>query len=324
MKRIVIVATVLVAIVIIGWTVGWFYISGQVRQNVVALASADGQTQPKVTCENLDIGGYPFFMDVTCTNLSAVQGDETATLAELKGSVLLTDPFHALLFATPPLNLSDAFTGSSQRVSWKNLEASARITGSMRIARISVVGDLFELDDTVGSDLLLAKAEHAEVQILDQPADYDATNGLAGLHTYVTVQSLNAPGINIADGKSTLDAEITGLAADVRTYADPALLHRWQAAGGTLKNVAFKGTDGDRSLDVTGNVGLDSAMRPDGQLTVISKGVVEHIDELIPQQFRGLILGKQATDGSYRQTLNLKAGVLFAGLIPITTLPALM
>jgi hypothetical protein len=42
---------------------------------------------------------------------------------------------------------------------------------------------------------------------------------------------------------------------------------------------------------------------------------------MLPEAYRGWIVGAQAEDGSYSQTLNIAAGVVFAGLIPAGMIP---
>ncbi|MEO8883562.1 MAG: DUF2125 domain-containing protein [Devosia sp.] len=322
MKRIVILAIVL-AIIIAGWSAAWLYAAGIIRQNVTELANADGQTTPKLTCARLDVGGYPFWFDVTCGSMTVVSGDLTANVAEVKGTVLVYDPWHALVLATGPATLADAFSGSKQRLDWQKLEASARVT-DWRIGRISVLADALVLNDTVAGDTLLGKAGHAEFHLLDIPNQHDTQKHLAGLAVYAKADDLNAPGFQINAGKSTLEAEISGLSDDVRTYGDPDIVKRWQAAGGKVTLVGLKGDDGADNFAVTGNLNLDAAYRPAGQLTIGSKGLVERFGSMVPDQWRGLVLGSPATDGSYHQVLTLTNGLILSGLIPLGTLPPLM
>ena len=67
---------------------------------------------------------------------------------------------------------------------------------------------------------------------------------------------------------------------------------------------------------MSGAAQLDAQGRVNGQLKLNSKGVVERLGTAIPDQYRGLIVGGQAADGSYSQTVNIAAGVMFVGLLP--------
>jgi hypothetical protein len=322
MKRIAILAVV-IAVIVGGWSIAWLYFSGMIRTNVTALAYADGQQSPRVVCDHLDVGGFPFWFDVSCDGMTVTSGDVTARLASLQATILAYDPWHALIQATSPLTVQDAFTGSKKQLGWKDMDASARLTG-WRIGRISVIADALTLDETVAGNVPLAKASHAEFHLLDIPAQHDPKKGLAALAVYAKADNLSAPGLQINDGHSTLDAQITGLSDDVRTYGDPDMLKRWQAAGGQIKLVGLKGTDGPQDFAVTGKLGLDPQARPEGQLTIASKGLVERLGTVVPEQWRSLVLGNPGPDGSYHQVLNLTNGLVFSGVIPLGTLPALM
>jgi hypothetical protein len=321
MRRRIIILGIVILIVIGGWTAGWFYVAGQVRENVMALANADGTTTPRLTCDRLDTGGWPFWIDATCTNFTLTQGDVTATLPVLKASLLAYDPREIVLFATTPLTVSDAFSGSRHTLEWSNLEASARLTG-WRIARISIVGDDLALSDTVGDPISLGTAKHAEFHLVDNPGGYNAQKHLAALRAYVAVQNLAVPGAGITAGNATFDAGISNLPDDVRTYGDPALLRNWQAAGGKVTINDFSGQDGANNFNLTGALSLDAQGRPAGQLKLSSKGLIERFQNLVPAQMRPLILGNPAPDGSYAQTFNLTNGVLLSGIVPLTGLPS--
>jgi hypothetical protein len=322
MRRITILAAV-IAVVVVLWSGAWLYGASVIRQQAEALSQGDGAGVPRLTCEELDVGGWPFWFDATCTNATVASGDLSAEIPEVKATVLVYDPFHLVAVATGPLTLADAFTGSREKLSWGSLEASARLTG-WRIARISVIADDLALDGAVGGgDVPLARATHAEAHLLDIPGRHDATRGLAALAAYARLDGLAAPGLAIAGANATFEADISNLPDDVRTYGDADLLRRWQAAGGKLKLVRLKGTEGDQSFEATGDLTLDTEMRPAGQLAIHSRGLVERFGTLVPEQWRGAVLGNPAADGSYSQALTLSNGVIFAGLIPLGTLPSL-
>ena len=79
--------------------------------------------------------------------------------------------------------------------------------------------------------------------------------------------------------------------------------------------------DATSSFEASGAVGLDTNGRVEGQVKLHSRGVVERMGPMIPEQFRGWIVGTPAEDGSYSQVLNIAAGVVFAGLVPTGIIP---
>jgi hypothetical protein len=320
MKRIIYLG-IAVLVVVLLWSGAWLFLSDQIRQNVELLAAGDGISSPKITCETLSVGGFPFRFDADCTNATLVQADATVNLAELRASVLVYRPTHLLVFAKGPATLTDAFTGSSNSLDWTQLEASARLEG-WRIGRISITGQDLVLKDTIVGDNLVASATNVELHLLDIPERHEPAKGLAAVAVYAKATGLVAPGFTIAAGESTLEAEINGLPDDVRLFAEPDAIRRWQQSGGTVKLVGLKGTDGDRSFNGTGNFSLNDSARVEGQVQITSRGIIDTIALQIPAAVRTMALGPQGVDGSYAQTLNIRSGVVLSGLIPLGMIPA--
>ena len=321
MKRIIVLGAV-VLLVIVLWSGAWFWAAGQAAAYVKTLETADGVTTPRVTCESFGIGGFPFGFDLTCTAATITLNDTTVTVSGLKASALVYRPTFVLVFAQSPVTIADAFTGSQRRLDFTDAEASARLDG-WRIGRVSLVVNAPVWNDVVLEDRLIARADRLEAHLIDVPARHDAKAGLAALAEYAEIDGLIAPGLEIVSGKTTFEGEITNLPDDVRTYGDADLLKRWQTAGGKFALTGFKDDDVDSRFDVAGTLGLDAQGRIEGQLKLNSKGVVERLGPLVPEQFRGLILGGQAADGSYSQTVNIAAGVVFSGLVPAAVIPPL-
>jgi hypothetical protein len=319
MKRFVILGAVVV-LVIAAWTGAWFWGAGLIDGYRQQLAAADGVATPRLECQSFSIGGYPFGFDLTCTGATVTTGDTTVTAMGLKASAEVYNPTHVLVFAQSPVGIADAFTGSQSRLDFASAEASGRLTG-WRIGRISLVVENPVWNDTVLGDRLIAKASHLEAHLLDLPELHDAATGLAGLGQYVKVDGLDAPGFDIAGGNATLESDVDKLPDDVRTYGDPGLLRRWQAGGGSFTLKDFTGADAGSSFDATGRLQLDPAGKLNGQLKLHSKGLVERLGSLIPEQYRGLVTGAPAADGSYSQTVNISAGVVFSGIAPVAMIP---
>jgi hypothetical protein len=321
MKRFVVLIAA-IAIVIALWTGAWFWAAGTATAYVKSLEAADGLTTPRVTCGGFSITGYPFGFDATCSDATIVSLDTTVTIKGLKASALVYNPFHVLAFAQSPVTYDDAVTGSRGRIDFADAEASARLTG-WRIGRISVVVNQPVWNDTILEDQLRAKAKSVGLHLIDLPDLHDGAKGLSALGEHITIDGLVAPLQKIANGDLVFDSEITGLPDDVRTYGDGDFLRRWQGAGGAFKIVNFKGTDGADYATTTGTLSVDDQMRLQGQLKLASKGVVERLGPLIPDNVKGLILGAQESDGSYMQTLNIVAGMVFSGLVPAGMIPPL-
>lgn len=321
MKRIIALLVVVIVVVAL-WSVAWFFLAGQVRSNIEALAAADGVTTPRLSCETLNIGGYPFRFDAACVNAQVTSGDVTVTAPEVRASVLVYRPTHVLAGAVGPINIVDAFTGSRSAVSFSSLEASARTDG-WRLARVSLSGTDMVWNDTLMGEQLIAQSRLVDLQLGDIPEQHDAAKGLASLAGYFQARDLVAPGFTIADGNAEIQVEVSGVPDDVRAMGDPSALVNWRAAGGQLKLVSIHATDADSDLTATGNLALDPQGLLDGQIDIASTKVAERIEPYLVEPYRTLVLGNAAPDGTHSNVLNFRAGNIYSGLLPIASVPPL-
>lgn len=314
---------VAVLVVVIGWTLAWYWAAGEVRKGADMLAEADGIANPRLTCNTLDVAGFPFRFDVTCAGATIVSGDLTVSLAGLKATVLVYRPTHALASAKGPLTLTDAFSGGSSRVDWTGMELSARLEG-WRLGRVSLVADTLSWNDTLLGDMLIARADHFEAHLVDIPERHQAEEGVAALAFYAKSDRVEAPGLAIEDGDLSFEAELSALPDDVRSFADPAAIERWRQLGGTLDIFALKGTDGDTSIDGSGTLALNNAAQLEGEVTIASKGVVETLEPLLAPGMGPLVFGSPAADGTYSQTLKITGGVVYSGMLAVGAVPPLL
>jgi hypothetical protein len=333
MKKISALFAVVIAVVAL-WTGGWFYAAGEIRSAVASLAQHDGETNPKVTCARLAVTGFPFRFDLDCAEATMVSGDVTMTLAGLRASVLAYNPTQARVSVLAPMTIADAYSGAQSRITFTAGDGSARLVTDdlmsglsgegWRIARVSVLADDFEWTDTLLGESRVASASHIEAHLLDIPEQHDPAAGTAALAAFAKLTETDAPRLGIAGGEATLEAELTGLPDDLRAFAAEDLVASWQAAGGQLRLVGLKGSAGEEFLESSGTIALDSAARLDGRIALKSKGLVERLEGLLPENLKPLVVGGQQADGSYSQTLTIKAGVVFSGLMPVAMIPPLM
>lgn len=320
-KRIIILGSVVIAVVVL-WSVAWLVLAGMVRQNIEALALADGETAPSIACETLNVGGFPFRFDVDCSNAHIVNGDVAVDVPGLRASIRVYAPTHMLASALGPLQLTDSFTGTRNSVAWSALEASVRLD-NWRVARASVSGKDVVWSDALFGNAVIAQSPLVELHLFDIPERHDPERNLAALALYGRAQTVAWPGLTLADTNAEIELELTGLPDDVRNWGDPMLLPAMQQAGGALKVVSIHATDAQSVLDASGELRLDAQGVPEGQIAVTSTGVAERIGPLLEEPWRTLVLGTPAADGSHSNQLNFRGGAIFSGLVPIAAVPPL-
>lgn len=328
------IVLIIAVVLVLGlWSGGWYYGAGEIRRTVESLAEADGESEPKITCGELNVTGFPFRFDVECRDAGMIAGDITATLAGVRSSLLAYNPTQVRFSALSPLTVADAFSGSRSRIDFASADGSARVVTDdlwrglsgegWRIGRVSIVADEVRWVDTIVGDVPVMDAGHVEAHLVDVPAAHDAGAGTATLAAHATLSTVTAPGWQIAGGEAVLEAELSGLPDDLRSMAEADAVARWRDAGGQLKLTTLKGTAGDEFVESSGTLALDSGSRLDGQIALRHRGLVERFGDLIPEEWRGLVLGGQEDDGSYSQAVTIKAGIVFSGLMPVTIIPPL-
>jgi len=322
MKKRIIILGAIVLFIVLAWTGIWYFAAGQLRQQVEALALADGESAPQLSCQNLVIGGFPFRLDLECLGVAVVSGDVLVELPSFRASVMVYRPNHILGSANGPARISDAFTGLRQQVSWADMEASLRFE-NWRIARISIIGNDFAWTDNLFGNSLIARSPHAEFHLLDMPEQHDSAAGRAGLALFARAQDVEAPAIELAPTNAEVEAEITRLPDDIRNWGAMPILADWQQAGGKLRLSAIRADDGSADLNASGELGLDQQGYPTGSIRIDSLGVAERIGPLIEEPWRTLVLGVPGENGRHRNQLNFAGGGMSSGLVPVAALPPL-
>lgn len=322
MKKRIIILGSLVLLVVMAWTGAWFFIAGQLRQQIELQALADGETAPQLVCGSLDIGGFPFRFDVECATASVVSGDLLVEIPYMRASAMAYRPNHLLGAVTGPIALSDAFTGTRQAVNWTESEASLRIE-DWRIARLSIIADGVTWTDQLFGDTLIAEAGHIEAHLLDIPEMHDEGAGRAALAGYLRAEALSAPGIELTDTNAEIELEITALPDDIRNWGAVPILPDWQQAGGKLRIVGIRADDGTADLNASGELALDAQGYPTGSISIDSLGVAERIGPYLEEPWRTLVLGVPGETGRHSNQLNFAGGGISSGLVPIAALAPL-
>lgn len=329
MKRFAWLFSIVIAVAVL-WSAGWFFAASQVQAQLAQLAANDGAAAPQLTCGQSSVAGFPFRIDVTCEEATLVAEDLTVTAAGVKVSAQVDNPAHLVFSARSPITTADAFFGSSTRLDFTNLQGSFRLTTSdiirglsgegWRIARVALVGDGLNWVDTIGAELPLAKASHAELQVADIPELHDKAGGTAALAVYMIARNVTANLYQVADGDAEVQMQITGLPDDIRRFGDADFIPAWQVAGGRLDIVRVNATDGDDLIDASGTLGLDANRMVEGEITYANRGIQERLAPYVNPVVLAVIAGLPQDDGTFKQALQFSGGAVRVGGIPLANL----
>lgn len=320
MKRFVIaIAAILVLCAL--WMGGWFYVAGQIRDEIAAFAHADGITQPRLACGDLSVGGMPFSFTPTCRSAHITADDLDITLADIRGTALFYRPFHIQLFATGPARIEDAFTGAAQELDWSNLHASLRLT-SGALSRLSVIADDLAYADVLMGTTGIGTARRGEVHLIDATPE-NPTPGTGRLYdVFARLDDVQSPAYALADGQITLDGQITGL-PDPALWGDPEILAYWQALDGEFILRGIEATAQGLALSARGQAGLTPAGAVDGTLEIVSQGLTERVAAFADDAVARMFLGNPDAEGVSRQSVRIVNGTVTVGILPVATLPPL-
>lgn len=316
-RRFAILATVVVLIAG-GWTIGWMYMAGQVRDQIEALANFE----PALTCQTTQVGGFPFRFDLDCAHPIVRTGDVTIAAQRLQASALFYRPTHVVAFATGPATIEDAFTGSQRRITWTDLKASIRFNG-WRPERISIVTDNATVIDPLFGDMLLADANHLELHLVDA-GDAD-TRGRMRAAGYLKLDQGDFPSLDLKRTNAEIALSLTPLPNDIRAWTQTGILAELVANRAQLTiDQAHLVAEG-LNAELSGKLGLDANWQPAGKLTLVSKGLRQRLDPYLqPTIVTAIVGGPDKATGMDSQTFIIKDGEVRAAGLPLFSLPALL
>ncbi len=297
------------------WSGGWFLAAGFVRSQIGAVATGS----PAIACAELDLAGYPFRFDVTCTGAKIVDGDISVRVGEVRATALVYMPTFVEIFADGPAEYADAFTGAANRLDWDRMQASVRLDW-LSLARASVVADGLVASDTVLDVTEMARASHAEFHVVGVDGAVGADN--RNLRIYARFDDVVTPRL-----AEPLQADATALVtewpADVRSWGAPDIIPFWAAGDGDLRIEMAEMSTGELSGSLSGTLALDEEGLVDGALELKSRGVAPLLKDYLAAPLAAAVLGPEDASGEAQQTLVFSHSVMRAGIVPLFGLPPL-
>lgn len=317
MKRFPLMIVIVLALAAL-WSGFWYYVAGRISDEVQTLAQSDGITAPRITCQTFTVSGFPFHFSLICDGAEITSGDLTLSLPQVSGTALFYRPTHVQLFFDSPARLADAFTGSAQELQWETMRASVRLQGD-RVARISMIGDNLVHADALFNEMVLGSANHVELHLVDAtPSDAPVTGGQT-LDIFARLDGTTIAGLDIENGDGRIDGRLTGVPS-LDLLGHPELLRLWQMAGGELTLRGFEAKADGLEITAQGEASLDETGRLNASLEVSSNGLVERLPGLAEDPVAAMFLGHPDDSGTYSQTMSVRGGTVFVGILPVLSL----
>ena len=264
----------LVVILAALWSAGWFYIAARAPDAIDAWRAREARQGRVYDCGTRSIAGFPFRIEVRCTEPSVQLSDMAPALALKAADALLAwqiyEPALVIGEFAGPLALGEPGKPASFLAHWRLAQASVRASLS-GAERVSIVGEDPRVDRTDGGgNPTVFQAAHIELhgrRVAGSPEDNPAVDlvlRLAAASAPALHPILTAP----------LDADITGVLNGVAGIAPkpwPVLFKEWQARGGslTISKARLQQGDviavGEGTLSLTPRGGLNGQM----QVTIV-------------------------------------------------------
>jgi hypothetical protein len=270
------IAIPLIVVLLLGaiWTGVWFYAAREAETRMDAWLAQQARGGRVFACGSRTVGGYPFRIEVRCTNASAELRDAQPPLAiklkEVLAVAQVWDPKLLIAEFTGPLSVSDPGQQPYALATWTLAQASVRGTPSTP-DRASIVVDGLKLEGaTAGTTLFDSRRTelHARMQFGSWPHN-------PAIDLAVKLVSATAPTIHQFMSQP-LDADILAVLhglKDFRPKPMPVRLREWQAAGGRLEIQSARLAQGETLANASGTLGLTERGGLDGALQVAAAGI---------------------------------------------------
>jgi len=271
---------VLALIFVVLWTIAWFYASAKVESTIAGWREREAQVGRIYACATQTIGGFPFRIDVTCSDPSAeFRGAQPATALKWKDLHVVANVFSPTRLVgelTGPLMIGEPGQLPDMSANWRNAEIVVR---GIPIAPESVT---LTLDDAnvervagSGSESVF-KAKSAEFtgRMIEGSA---ASNPVIGFT--LKLASATAPAVHPA-AATPFDVDASAVLRGLKDFGPKTWEDRFreiQAADGRLEVKNARVQQGDIISVTTGQLGLTSRGLLDGELRM----VVANFDKLV-------------------------------------------
>jgi hypothetical protein len=273
------VALITLLVMLLGagaWSVFWMRTAATAERAIENWRREEERRGNVYRCSPLDIGGYPFRIEVRCgsaeAQLAAARPAAVIASAALTVVAQIYDPHLLIAELTGPLNLAPPGGPATLSADWDLAQTSVRIDAT-RLQRLSVVLDgLRVFRPMSAAQDPVAHVDRMEWHVRPSPGD---SAGPGNLDLFVRLVGASAPGV--ADwARTPFEAEIAATLHDIgslRPKSVPALLREIQAAGGRVEITKARLSQGETLAVASGVLGLTPQGRLDGTMELTVSGL---------------------------------------------------
>jgi hypothetical protein len=285
---------ILLAVLVVAWSVGWFWIRGRAEHEMDAWLSREAAAGRTWTCDDRSVTGYPFRIELRCAAVTLSRSDGSFRVGPTTVVAQVYQPRLVIVESQGPFHVQQGdLTGDA---SWGALRGSFHGAAG-GFTRASLVIDAPKVAVTgPGVQPVSLAGRHLELHARPNPARFEAEGAtdVSLQLAQAAVPALDALTGNPAPLDASLDATLTH-ATVIGTGAVPRELEKWRQAGGLLELAALSLAKGDQRIQAKGALALDDAHRPTGQIDLRAAGVDALVGSIVGQRFgseRGALVGQ--------------------------------
>jgi hypothetical protein len=261
------------------WAGAWHYGAGIAERTLDGWKAREAKAGRTYACASQSIGGFPFGIEVRCTDASAELRSNQPPLAlktrDMLVSAQVWQPTVLTTEFTGPLTVADPGQPPFVTVNWQYAQTQLHglpvspESASVRLDRPVV--------DRAGGEGNVFKADRADLNgrlvsgtVQDNPV----------IEVILKLLAASAPSWHQA-AAIPFDADITAVLKGLKDFAPkplPQRLRELQAAGGRIEIVKARMQQRETIAVASGALGLSPAGRLDGQLRL----VVANLDKFLP------------------------------------------
>jgi hypothetical protein len=283
-RWLIVLPTAIVVLLGVGWSGFWYWSSSTAEATMATWRAREAEAGRVYGCANTSFGGYPFRIEVTCTEPSV---DDRATEQSIRARTLTAvaqvwDPTLVIGEIVGPLTVAPLGGAPTATIDWALAQASLRGTPGTP-ERLSIVLDKPSLA-SAPSTAALAKAEHMEFH---GRFAAESTPGHPALDLALDLKSVTVPALTALLGtfgpmaSASSDFSLVSVlhgAPDLALKPLAQRLREIQAANGRLDIANARLQQGDLTATATGALGLTAR----GTLTGELRLTVANFAKLIP------------------------------------------
>jgi hypothetical protein len=266
---------IVVVLLAVGWSGVWYYAATKAESTIAGWREREAKLGRIYTCGSQTISGYPFRIEVRCTDpgveLLSLQPPLTLKAKDLLVAAQIYQPTLLIAETTGPLAFGETGKPPSMIANWTLAQTSVRGVPSAP-ERVSVVLDNASFDRVGATQEPVVRAKRIE-------AHSRMASGSAQNNPVIDV-ALRLAGVSAATLHPALaqpvDGEVTAMLRGLKDFAPkrwPERFREIQAAGGQIDITNVRLQQGESIAVGSGTLGLSPNGGLNGQLQVTVAGL---------------------------------------------------